>query len=140
MENYIDFIDKVWKKFIFIGKVNFKVRSEIKDLWIRCMNYGVDLYNGKGNVKYLNVKELINKNNEFILVVRFIMESIYSMVCGLGFVLFLVDKDGYIIEVIGDKDIMERVIELNFLKGELWLENVVGINVIGIVLYLNKLV
>ena len=52
--------------------------------------------------------------------------------------LFLADKDGYIIEVIGDEDIMERVNELNFLKGELWTENVVGTNAIGTALFLNK--
>ncbi|AGX45037.1 sigma-54-dependent Fis family transcriptional regulator [Clostridium saccharobutylicum] len=138
MENYVNFIDTAWKKFISTGKVNSKVRSEIKDSWIRCMNYGVDPYNGKGNIKHPNVKQLINKNNELISVARPIMESIYSMVRGSGFALFLTDKDGYIIEVIGDKDIMERVAELNFLKGELWSENVVGTNAIGTALYLNK--
>ena len=138
MENYIDFIDKAWKDFISTGKVNPKIRSEIGDSWIRCMNYGVDSNNGKGNVKHPNINELINNNSELISVARPIMESIYSMVRGSGFALFLTDKDGYIIDVIGDKDIMERITELNFLKGELWAENVVGTNAIGTSLYLNK--
>lgn len=138
MEDYVDFIEKAWKNFISTGKVNPKVRSEIRDSWIRCMNHSVDPYNGKGNIKHSNIEKLISKNSELISVSRPIMESIYSMVRGSGFALFLADKDGYIIDVIGDKDIMERVTELNFLKGELWAENVVGTNAIGTALYLNK--
>ena len=60
------------------------------------------------------------------------------MVRGSGFALFLTDKDGYIVDVIGDNDIMKRIEELNFLKGELWSENVVGTNAIGTALYLGK--
>ncbi|NRY62439.1 sigma-54-dependent Fis family transcriptional regulator [Clostridium beijerinckii] len=138
MENYVDFINKAWKDFISTGNVNPKVRSEIGDSWIRCMNYGVDPYDGKGHVRHSNINELINKNNELISVARPVMESIYSMVRGSGFALFLTDKDGYIIDVIGDNDIMKRIEELNFLKGELWSENVVGTNAIGTALYLGK--
>ncbi len=138
MENYVDFINKAWKDFISTGNVNPKVRSEIGDSWIRCMNYGVNPYDGKGHVRHSNIKELIDKNNELISVARPIMESIYSMVRGSGFALFLTDKDGYIVDVIGDNDIMKRIEELNFLKGELWSENVVGTNAIGTALYLGK--
>ena len=138
MEDYVDFINKAWKNFISIGKVDPKVRSEIRDSWIRCMNHSVDPYNGKGNIKHQSIEKLISENSELISVSRPIMESIYSMVRGSGFALFLADKDGYIIEVIGDKNIMERVEQLNFLKGELWSERAVGTNAIGLALYLRK--
>ncbi|MVX67063.1 AAA domain-containing protein [Clostridium chromiireducens] len=138
MKDYIEFITTAWREFVSTGQVHPKVRREIADSWIRCRKYGVDPYNGKGNVKHPNIDELINKNNELISVARPVIESIYSMVSGSGFALFLVDKDGYIIDVIGDKDIMERAEELDFLKGELWSETVVGTNAIGTALYLNK--
>lgn len=138
MENYLEFIAESWENFISTGEVDSKVRSEIGDSWIRCRRDGVNPYNGKGVITHSNVDELINKNSELIYVARPIMESIYSMVSGSGFAIFLTDKDGYIIEVIGDKDIMGRVEELNFLKGELWSEKVVGTNAIGTALYLNK--
>ncbi|MGL4730219.1 MAG: sigma-54-dependent Fis family transcriptional regulator, partial [Clostridium sp.] len=138
MNNYLEFIVDEWEKFISTGKVNPRVRSEIRDSWIRCKEYGVDPYSGKGSVKHSNIAELLNKNSELISVTRPIMESIYSMVQGSSFALFLTDKDGYIIDVIGDKDIMARVEELNFLKGELWSESAVGTNAIGTALYLNK--
>ncbi|OOM75927.1 acetoin dehydrogenase operon transcriptional activator AcoR [Clostridium puniceum] len=138
MKEYIEFITEAWEKFISTGEVHQNVRREIADSWIRCRNYGVDPYNGKGSIKHPKINELINKNSELISVARPVIESIYSMVRGSGFALFLVDKDGYIIDVIGDEDIMERVEELNFLKGELWSEKVVGTNAIGTALYLNK--
>jgi transcriptional regulator of acetoin/glycerol metabolism len=138
MEDYIGFIAKAWKNFIDTGKVHPKVRKEIADSWIRCRKYGVNPHNGKGNINHPNINKLINKNSELISVARPVIESIYSMVRGSGFAIFLVDGDGYIIDIIGDKDIMERAEELNFLKGELWSEKVVGTNAIGTALYLNK--
>ncbi|GAA0077243.1 sigma-54-dependent Fis family transcriptional regulator [Clostridium sp. CTA-5] len=138
MENYMSFMDSAWKNFVVTGKVDSKVRSEIAESWIRCRRYGVDPNNGKGSVKHPDIDKLIKSNIELISVARPIMESIYSMVEGSGFALFLSDKDGYLLEIIGDQDIMERANELNFLKGELWTENVVGTNAIGTALYLNK--
>lgn len=138
MGDYISFIENAWKRFINTGEVDLSVRKDIRDSWIRCKSYGVDYNNGCGSVKHDNIKYLVEKNSELISVSKPIMEGIYSMVSGSGFAIMLADKDGYIIEVIGDKDIMDRANELNFLKGELWTENIVGTNAIGTALYLNK--
>ncbi|MEG2740603.1 sigma-54-dependent Fis family transcriptional regulator [Clostridium sp.] len=138
MESYIEFITEQWKNFISTGNVDQKVRTEIRDSWIRCRKHGVDPYNGRGVIKHNDIIKLISENSELISVSRPIIESLYSMACGSGFALFLADKDGYILDVIGDKDIMERVKELNFLKGELWSEECVGTNAIGTALYLKR--
>lgn len=138
MGDYISFIENAWKKFINTGEVDLSVRKDIRDSWIRCKSYGVDYNNGCGSVQHDNIKCLIEKNSELISVSKPIMEGIYSMVSGSGFAIMLADKDGYIIEVIGDKDIMDRANELNFLKGELWTESIVGTNAIGTAIYLNK--
>ncbi|WP_195335958.1 sigma-54-dependent Fis family transcriptional regulator [Paraclostridium bifermentans] len=138
MGDYINFIENAWKKFINTGEVDLSVRKDIRDSWIRCKSYGVDYNNGCGSVQHDNIKYLIEKNSELISVSKPIMEGIYSMVSGSGFAIMLADKDGYIIEVIGDKDIMDRANELNFLKGELWTESIVGTNAIGTAIYLNK--
>lgn len=138
MGDYISFIENAWKRFINTGEVDLSVRKDIRDSWVRCKSYDVDYNNGCGSVKHDNIKILIEKNSELISVSKPIMEGIYSMVSGSGFAIMLADKDGYIIEVIGDRDIMDRANELNFLKGELWTENIVGTNAIGTALYLNK--
>ncbi len=139
MKNYLKFIHNSWEKFIKTGNVDGKVREEIAESWIRCKNYGVDHMNGKGsNINKVPIEFKFKENAELISVARPIMKGIYNIVEGSDFAIVLSDKDGYIIEVIGDKDRMKRVDELNFVKGALWTEEAVGTNAIGTALYLDK--
>lgn len=138
MEKYMEFIKNSWQRFINTGEADKAVRSDIRESWIRCKAYGVNHLSGKGGCKHPFVDKLLEENSELLAVAKPIMENIYNIVAGSGFAIILADKDGYIIEVIGDEDIMKRVHELNFLKGELWTEEVVGTNAIGTALYLNK--
>ncbi len=139
MENYVKLIKKAWQDFIQEGYTDYTVRSEIYDSWKRCKSYGVDPMNGRGNDIYkVPIKLKIEENAELILVTRPIMESVYNIVAGSGFAIMLVDKEGYIIHIIGDKHIMKRADELNFVKGALWTEKAVGTNAIGTALYLDK--
>ncbi|MBU5227221.1 sigma-54-dependent Fis family transcriptional regulator [Clostridium senegalense] len=138
MEKYITFIKNAWENFIYDDIINEQVRNEILESWIRCKKYNVNPMGGKGKNKHSNIKELIDKNRELIKIAKPVMESVYKIVEGSSFAMILADKDGYILEVIGDEDIMDRVNELNFLKGELWSEEEVGTNAIGTALYLKK--
>ncbi|MGO5066424.1 AAA family ATPase [Clostridium sporogenes] len=139
MKNYLKFIHNSWEKFIKTGDMDSKLREEIAESWIRCKNYGVDHMNGKGsNINKVPIEFKFKENAELISVARPIMKGIYNIVEGSDFAIVLSDKDGYIIEVIGDKDRMKRVDELNFVKGALWTEEAVGTNAIGTALYLDK--
>ena len=122
MEKYITFIKNAWENFTYDDIINEQIRSEILESWIRCKKYNVNPMGGKGKNKHSNIKELIDKNMELIKLAKPVMESVYKIVEGSSFAMILADKDGYILEVIGDEDIMDRVNELNFLKGELWRE------------------
>lgn len=133
------FISNAWKEFIDKGYISHAVRPEIAESWRRCKAYGVDPMNGKGNnTRNISVDLKIEQNSELIAVARPTMESIYSIVAGSGFAIMLVDKDCYVIDVIGDSDIMQNADKLNFVKGELWTEEAVGTNAIGTALYLDK--
>ncbi|SFB26273.1 Transcriptional regulator of acetoin/glycerol metabolism [Clostridium frigidicarnis] len=138
VDGYMNFIAEAWETFINTGHVHKNVRKDIADSWIRCRQYGVNPMNGKGSNKHPFIDKLIGRNSELISVSKPIMEGLYNIVKGSGFAIILSDKDGYIIEVIGDESIMERVNELNFLKGELWTEEAVGTNAVGTALYLDK--
>lgn len=138
MKKYMEFIKNSWQRFINTGEADKAVRTDIRESWIRCKTYGVNHLSGKGGCKHPFVDKLLEENSELLAVAKPIMENIYNIVAGSGFAIILADKDGYIIEVIGDEDIMKRVHELNFLQGELWTEEVVGTNAIGTALYLNK--
>lgn len=138
MERYIEFIANAWQRFINTGEADKEVRPDIRESWIRCRAYGVNHLSGKGGCKHPFIDKLLENNSELLAVAKPIMENVYNIVAGSGFAIILADKDGYIIDVIGDENIMKRVHELNFLKGELWTEEAVGTNAIGTALYLNK--
>jgi len=139
MSGYMEFISKAWKEFIKHGDINSEVRLEIADSWKRCKGYGVDFMNGRGNDAYgVPVESKIKENAELVSVARLIMEDVNNIIVGSGFALFLSDRDGYILDIIGENNIIQKANELNFVKGALWTERAVGTNAIGTALYLDK--
>lgn len=139
MEVYMKFIEESWKKYMETGYINHAVRPEIANSWERCKSYGVDPVNGKGSTNYSTPVDVkLCENAELTSVARPIMENVYNIVRGSEFAIVLTDKDGYIIEVIGDDDMLKKMDELNFVKGVLWTEQAVGTNAIGTALYLDK--
>lgn len=139
VKNYVEFISDAWNEFIKDGRINPEVRNEIAESWRRCKGYKADPMDGKGNFNYRASEKLkIEENAQLISVARPVMENVYSIVEGSGFAIMLADKDGYIMDIIGDDDIMKMADELNFVKGQLWTENIVGTNAIGTALFLDK--
>ncbi len=139
MDNYTEFITKTWHEFIKYGRVNEKIKKDIGDSWIRCEKYKVDYMDGRGVEEYkIPVEIKIKENVELVSVAHSIMKNLYNTISGSGFALFLADKDGYILDVIGDDNILEKAQELRFTKGSLWSEKTVGTNAIGTCLYLDK--
>ncbi len=139
MGNYMEFIMKAWREFVEYDKVNEEIKKDIRDSWIRCKEYGVDYMDGRGVEEYkIPVEIKIKENVELISVAHSIMENLYNTISGSGFALFLADKDGYILDVIGDENILEKASALRFTKGALWSEKAVGTNAIGTCLHLDK--
>ncbi|OBR96925.1 limonene hydroxylase [Clostridium ragsdalei P11] len=140
MENYIKFIAKAWKDFIEEGYLNSAVRPEIADSWKRCKNYEVDPLNGRGNsiLTGRSIAYRLEQNEDLISIAKPVVKSLCDIVAGSGFVIMLVDKEGYVIEALGDTDIMKSADELKFVVGSLWTEREVGTNAIGTALYLDK--
>ncbi|HEY8892575.1 MAG TPA: sigma 54-interacting transcriptional regulator [Clostridium sp.] len=139
MSGYMQFISNAWKVFVEQGDMNNEVRLEIADSWKRCKGYGVDFMNGCGNDAYrVSVESKIKENEELVSVAHTIMEDIHNIIVGSGFALFLSDRDGYILDIVGESNIIQKANELKFVKGALWSERTVGTNAIGTALYLDK--
>lgn len=139
VSDYPKFIYNAWKNFTETGVLVPGVKQEIGESWQRCRKNSVDYNNGRGNDRFkVPVEAKIQENIQLVAVAHSIMENIYGIVEGSGFSLFLSDKDGYIIDVIGDERIMDKAEKLNFVKGALWTEEAVGTNAIGTAIFLNK--
>lgn len=134
-------IETQWNEFIHNGRVeSSNIRLPIMESWVRCYNAGVDPYDGTC-YKFLKTAELENllvRLKDFIDISRHFMMHLYKFVAGSGFIVFLSDERGYILEVVGDPDTLEQTLEINLCKGYCWIEEEVGTNGIGTALALKR--
>ena len=134
-------IKNAWKKFITTGETDTSViRPIIADSWKRCKLAGVNPYS-KRPISTLNNKEikaLLEGNKHLIEVSWPILKMIGEMIRGSGFRVDLVDKDGYFLKILSDREILEESKKLGSVIGANRSELVVGTNGIGIALSAGK--
>jgi transcriptional regulator of acetoin/glycerol metabolism len=95
-----------WKTFIKEGKITDVVNPIIAESWKRSKMYGINhdkLWCNKASDDEL--KFILEKDKELIKIAKPIMANLSSIVMGTGSTLILIDKDGYLIENIGDENI-----------------------------------
>ncbi len=115
------------------------VRPVILESWKRSKSYAVSVPKARG--KMLEGSELdkrIEKNKLMIDTAFHYMQTLYDVVRGSGFVVLLSDKDGYVLKLIGDEDMVHSA-ESNFLiEGANRSEESMGTNAIGTCLFLHE--
>ncbi|MCL6611692.1 MAG: sigma 54-interacting transcriptional regulator [Peptococcaceae bacterium] len=112
----------------------------IKASWERSSAYGISPFLKEAPI-VISVKELEQRkknNRELIKNSLTIMKKLYKFVAGTGFVVALADKEGVILEIIGDEKAIEFTKPGNFMQGANWSEQVVGTNAIGLALEIKK--
>jgi sigma-54 dependent transcriptional regulator, acetoin dehydrogenase operon transcriptional activator AcoR len=105
----------------------------IKKSHERCIEYGVEkervlsqkILTGK------EVSENIQNNKDLIRVAAPFMDSLYNFLEGSGFFIILTDKEGCILNLIGDQDVMHAATELNMVVGAYMDEKNIGTNAMG---------
>lgn len=134
--------EEFWRCFIDTGRVpKGSLRREILESWKRCkLQYGLDPYATPRPVK-LSQQELLQRRQEnqiLLEAARPFLEVLGSSVRGSGFIITLADKDGYVMEISGDDEIMEMAKANNYLPGCRRTEDEVGTNAIGLCLLLRR--
>ena len=130
-----------WEHFIKYENFDYSfIRPEVFNSWERSRSSGLDPYSANRNV--LNKTELnirINANLDLIDIVHPYMKKLYSIVEGSGFYILLSDKDGYIIDLVGDPDIVEYSAEhTSLVAGANRTELAAGTNGVGTPLHEKK--
>ena len=132
MEGGFGVLEKQWKQYMHFGNLDTNlVRPLIISSWERCRAATVDEYDGRC---YRLAEDDIfgSKENDILIEVAApLMESIYDYIKGTGFMAALVNKNGFILKVIGDFQVIKRAEELNFAVGSDWREESVGTNAMG---------
>ncbi len=138
---YNDRLLEAWEKFINNQPFDHSfIRPEIYESWVRSRSYLVDPYNSKtALLSPDDLKKRIEDNKFLMEITRPYMEKLYSVVKGSGFYIMLIEKDGYILDLIGDEDMIERGSSYSKLVvGANRSEQYAGTNAIGTGLVLKK--
>jgi len=105
----------------------------------RCSNYDV-----KKDIlcpsRILNNKEfhtLIKKNKQLIEIARPFMEILYNFLKGSGFSLYFTEKNGVVLTIIGDEDIIIDQTKMGIIEGTDMSEKSAGTNGIGTAIFEN---
>ena len=133
-EEYRLKLDEAWEHFIaYDNSYDYSfIRPFIFDSWVRSRSYNV---NPKGRLTYILPQEemeaRIKRNHLLIEIARPYMKRLYSVVEGSGYYLLLSDREGYVLDLIGDPDIIEQGKESFLVIGAHRSESVAGTNAIG---------
>lgn len=141
---YRDRLKIAWEHFIVNKDFDFSfIRPEILESWKRSRDFDVNPYEtNETKTALLNNEDIdvrLNTNSLLIKTVRPYMEQLYSIVEGSGFYLMLCDKEGYILDLIGDEEIIAKGKESSLLviganRGEAF----AGTNAIGTCLAIKR--
>jgi len=109
------------------------LRPLIRDSWQRCRKAGLD-----PNLRLVRLcldrtalERRYASNRTWLEVALPTMKTLYSFVAGSGFVVAAFDREGVILEVQGDHEIIQAARRGNFFRGAVWSEHSGGTNAIG---------
>lgn len=106
------------------------MRSAILESWERCRNSQVEFDRGKC-WDLISGREPEQRRGLLCEISEPIMETLHQCVHGSGFVIVLVNRDGYILASLGDLSSLRQAEKMNFGPGANWSECSVGTNAIG---------
>jgi sigma-54 dependent transcriptional regulator, acetoin dehydrogenase operon transcriptional activator AcoR len=105
--------------------------SIIHQSWQRSRENKIDPNRKNGKVSKELWQKSVLDNAELIHTSLPLMNDIYQLVEGTGFMVVICDKNGRLLKTIGDEDILKKAQKISFVEGADWSEEAVGTNAIG---------
>ncbi|CDQ18215.1 Transcriptional regulator of acetoin/glycerol metabolism [Halobacillus karajensis] len=130
-----------WKRFVQKGVLDdSRISDRIAASWNKCMQIGVDPYNGKGShlLSGEEFKKRRRENKHLIDVAEPFINKLAVMYQNSDVILMLVDRDGYVLRMIGESKVKAVAEDINFTEGVKWTEEQVGTNAIGTTLAIQE--
>ncbi|MBF4694067.1 sigma-54-dependent Fis family transcriptional regulator [Fusibacter ferrireducens] len=127
-----------WESFVGKGQLKSNgVKDEIYKSWLRCKDYGVEPTDDSRHVSLSKeaFDESLKEKAYLIKIAHPFMLKLYKFVRGTGFVVVLVNEEGYLLELFADEDVWQNPVTKNFFLGASWQEEVAGTNAIGTAMY-----
>ncbi len=126
-------MQKTWNRYIENQELDVQLlRPEVANSWQRCRNLNVNPFQEvDGHVNQLELRERLYHKQLLLKIARPFMDNLYNFVKGSGFQVVLTDEQGYLLEVLGDNDIVNRTRQVLLCPGGNWSEAEKGTNAIG---------
>jgi transcriptional regulator of acetoin/glycerol metabolism len=113
------------------------MKQEIQASHERCRRFGVDPYTRCNHRQFCLTPEELDlrceENREFLEIASAHIQEIYRFVAGAGFAMLIVDSEGFILDMIGDDVISNKIAAGNCRVGYRWTEKDVGTSAISLV-------
>jgi transcriptional regulator of acetoin/glycerol metabolism len=136
-----DIVKAAWENVVAKGiSPRVKIRPEILESWIKCKQVGLDPFT-RATLPIISGGELNNlleHNSELVNISLPVIEMIEISVRETGFIITLTEKNGHVLLLRGDEDILEMAETNLFLPGCLRTIEHAGTNAIGMCLILKK--
>jgi len=136
-----DHIKSAWEDIVLYGRSpKIKIRKEVYDSWHRCIDLGLDPLNPPSPpiLKKHRLQKLQKANEDLIRISKPVLQMITIFVGGTGFILTLAEKNGYVLDVQGDKDVLAMAQRNYYLPGCNRATEKAGTNGIGLCLDVGK--
>ena len=127
MNSQREIVKENWKRFIFNDELDERLSPIVKESWIRSKKWKVDPFQPYGRIKPINKEQY-----QYLIDLSIpLMEGLYSIVKGSGFLVILCNENGQLLKSIGDPDTLEMAEKIRFVEGADWSERMMGTNAIG---------
>ncbi|WP_251860583.1 sigma 54-interacting transcriptional regulator [Clostridium sp. Marseille-Q2269] len=105
----------------------------IKKSHNRCIKYGIkkEKVFPTTILKEDKLRVLLERNGELIKIAKHFIKILYDFLKGSGFALYLTDKTGFPLIIIGDEDIIKDMADMGIVEGADMSEKSTGTNAIG---------
>lgn len=124
---------RAWENYVSGQSEVGEVRSEIEKSWQRSMNLGVDATRKQSRKleRDDDLQKLCRRNASLRQAARAAFARLEPHLSGANVILILTDKEGVIIDAIGDHSVLDAGQNIHLAVGGVWNEDAIGTNGIG---------
>ncbi|KFN02766.1 sigma-54-dependent Fis family transcriptional regulator [Bacillus clarus] len=130
-----------WKKFVDEGVLDSdRINERISESWHRCKQANVNPHMNKGQniLTSFDFNEQKQKSDIFLDIALPHLQNMKEIIDELQMMALLIDPDGYVLLLSGNKQTLKRAKYINFIEGVKWTEADVGTNAIGTALEIEE--